>query len=141
MELDQSKLNSILVELEILHRATAVEIVDFYGAFFAESCVYYCMEYMDAGSLDTLIGYPDESYPEPDISPDAIGTPSTENPQSDFDTATRLPGGPRVGGIPEPVLARISTSMVKGLRFLKDELNVMHRGEYDRPMMANSRSL
>lgn len=34
------------MELDILHRAVAPEIVEFYGAFFVEGCVYYCMEYM-----------------------------------------------------------------------------------------------
>ncbi|CAE6417099.1 unnamed protein product [Rhizoctonia solani] len=87
LELDDAKLNAILMELDILHRAIAPEIVDFYGAFFIESCVYYCMEYMDAGSLDTLNGV----------------------------------------GVPEDVLARITASMVRGLKFLKDELQIMHR--------------
>ncbi|KIO30284.1 hypothetical protein M407DRAFT_69281, partial [Tulasnella calospora MUT 4182] len=103
LELDHSRLNSIIVELEILHRATAPEIIDFYGAFFAESCVYYCMEYMDAGSLDTLIGHPEQ--------------PSDGEASQD----------PPVGGLLEDVLARITASMVRGLKFLKDELNVMHR--------------
>lgn len=76
------------MELDILHRAIAPEIVDFYGAFFIESCVYYCMEYMDAGSLDNLNGE----------------------------------------GVPENVLARITANMVRGLKFLKDELQIMHRG-------------
>lgn len=124
LELDHSRLNSIIVELEILHRATAPEIVDFYGAFFAESCVYYCMEYMDPGSLDTLIGHPD---PQPSDGDTSLNLPVVD-PQSDFDTATRLPGGPKVGGLPEDVLARITGSTVRGLKFLKDELNVMHRG-------------
>ncbi|QRV93827.1 mitogen activated protein kinase kinase [Ceratobasidium sp. AG-Ba] len=87
LELDDAKLNAILMELDILHRAVTPEIVDFYGAFFIESCVYYCMEYMDAGSLDKLNG----------------------------------------GGVPEDVLARITASMVRGLKFLKDELQIMHR--------------
>ncbi len=52
------------------------------------SCVYYCMEYMDAGSLDKLQG----------------------------------------DGVPEQVLARITGSMVRGLKFLKDELQIIHRG-------------
>lgn len=76
------------MELEVLHRAVAPEIVEFYGAFFIESCVYYCMEYMDAGSLDKLQGV----------------------------------------GVPEGVLGRVALSMVKGLKFLKDELNIIHRG-------------
>ncbi|CBQ72530.1 probable PBS2-tyrosine protein kinase of the MAPKK family [Sporisorium reilianum SRZ2] len=89
LELDESKLNAIIMELDILHRATAPQIVEFYGAFFIESCVYYCMEYMNAGSLDKLYG--------------------------------------ERGSVPEDVLARITGSMVRGLSFLKDQLQIMHR--------------
>lgn len=88
LELDESKLNAILMELDVLHRAVHPSIVEFYGAFFIESCVYYCMEYMDAGSVDKLYGV----------------------------------------GVPEDVLARIVGSMVRGLKFLKDELQIIHRG-------------
>ena len=91
MELDDTKLNAIIMELDILHRAVHDSIVEFYGAFFIESCVYYCMEYMDAGSLDKLYGV----------------------------------------GVPEPVLGRIVSLMVKGLKFLKDELQIIHRGTCD----------
>ncbi|KAH8814795.1 kinase-like protein [Flagelloscypha sp. PMI_526] len=87
LKLEAAELNAIIMELDILHRAVAPEIVEFYGAFFVESCVYYCMEYMDAGSLDKLVGL----------------------------------------GVPEDVLARISGRMVRGLKFLKDELQVIHR--------------
>ncbi|RIB11085.1 MAP kinase [Gigaspora rosea] len=87
LELDQAKLKQILMELDILHKAKSEYIVDFYGAFFIESCVYYCMEYMDAGSLDKLYG----------------------------------------NGVPEDVLAKITSAMVKGLSFLKDKLNIIHR--------------
>lgn len=90
LELDESKLNAIIMELDILHRAVAPQIVEFYGAFFIESCVYYCMEYMDAGSLDKLYWQP--------------------------------------GSVPEDVLARMTKSMVQGLSFLKDELQIIHRG-------------
>jgi mitogen-activated protein kinase kinase len=81
------------MELDILHRAVHPSIVEFYGAFFIESCVYYCMEYMDAGSLDRLYG----------------------------------------AGVPEDVLARIVACMVRGLKFLKDELQIIHRGAYASP--------
>jgi mitogen-activated protein kinase kinase len=87
LELDNTKLNAIIMELDILHRAVHPSIVEFYGAFFIESCVYYCMEYMDAGSLDKLYGV----------------------------------------GVPEPVLGRIISFMVKGLKFLKDDLQIIHR--------------
>lgn len=33
-------------------------------------------------------------------------------------------------GVPEHVLARITGSMVRGLKFLKDELQIIHRGTY-----------
>lgn len=75
------------MELDILHRAVAPEIVEFYGAFFIESCVYYCMELMDAGSLDKLQG----------------------------------------AGTPEEVLARMTASIIRGLKFLKDDLQIIHR--------------
>ncbi|KAF8332706.1 kinase-like domain-containing protein [Cantharellus anzutake] len=99
LELDESKLNAILMELDILHRAVAPEIVEFYGAFFIESCVYYCMEYMDAGSLEQL----------------------------------------HHGGIPELVIARITQSMVRGLKFLKDELQVMHRDVKPTNVLVNKK--
>ncbi|GAA6060479.1 hypothetical protein JCM10212_007110 [Sporobolomyces blumeae] len=87
LELDDSKLKTIITELDILHRATSPYIIDFYGAFFIESCVYYCMEFMDAGSLEVVAGL----------------------------------------DVPEDVLARITRSMVEGLKFLKDDLKIMHR--------------
>lgn len=31
--------------------------------------------------------------------------------------------------VPEPVLQRVTASMVRGLKFLKDKLQIMHRGE------------
>ena len=31
-------------------------------------------------------------------------------------------------GIPEPVLGRITGSMVRGLKFLKDDMQIIHRG-------------
>ncbi|KLO16955.1 kinase-like protein [Schizopora paradoxa] len=99
LELDDAKLSAILMELDILHRAVASEIVEFYGAFFIESCVYYCMEYMDAGSLDKLQG----------------------------------------AGVPESVLARITQSMVKGLKFLKDEMQIIHRDVKPTNVLVNKR--
>jgi len=99
LELDEAKLNAIIMELDILHRAAAPEIVDFYGAFFIESCVYYCMEYMDAGSIDKLEG----------------------------------------DGVPEDVLGRITGAMVRGLRFLKDELQIIHRDVKPTNVLVNCR--
>lgn len=99
LELDEAKLNAILMELDILHRAVHPEIVEFYGAFFIESCVYYCMEYMDAGSLDKLQG----------------------------------------AGVPEDVLARIAGCMCRGLKFLKDDLQIIHRDVKPTNVLVNKK--
>lgn len=97
LELDETKLHQILMELDILHKSSGEYIVEFYGAFFIESCVYYCMEYMDAGSLDKI----------------------------------------NDGGVPEDVLAKITISMVEGLKFLKDELSIIHRDVKPTNVLAN----
>lgn len=102
LELDQAKLNAIIMELDILHRAISPYIVEFYGAFFVESCVYYCMEYMDMGSLEKLCSG-------------------------------------RHCAVPEWVLARIASSTVKGLSFLKDELQIIHRDIKPTNILVNSR--
>ncbi|WVF68001.1 hypothetical protein IAT40_002763 [Kwoniella sp. CBS 6097] len=104
LELDESKLNGIIMELDILHRAVAPEIVEFFGAFTIESCVYYCMEYMNAGSLDTLTGG---------------GVLAKDQKEQDVEEASLR--------VPEDVLRRITAAMIRGLKFLKDELQIMHR--------------
>lgn len=98
LELDQAKLNQILMELDVLHKSQSPYIVEFYGAFFIESCVYYCMEYMDAGSLDKIYG----------------------------------------AGVPEEVLAKITLSIVKGLKFLKDSLSIIHRDVKPTNVLVNT---
>lgn len=83
-------------------------MVDFFGAFFIESNVYYwsvlvaraladrrSMEFMDAGSLENLSGL--------DVS--------------------------------EGVLARVTISTVRGLRFLKDNLQIMVRARMHEPAL------
>ncbi|KAI1855364.1 hypothetical protein JX265_006493 [Neoarthrinium moseri] len=54
LELDEAKLGTIIKELVILHECVSPYIIDFYGAFFQESAVYMCIEYMDGGSIDKL---------------------------------------------------------------------------------------
>lgn len=105
LELDESKLAGIIMELDILHRAQAPEIVEFYGAFTIESCVYYCMELMDAGSLDTITGG---------------GQPAKAGAADQNDEGA-------TDRVPEAVLRRVTLGMIKGLKFLKDELQIMHR--------------
>ncbi|KAK6398526.1 hypothetical protein LTR65_000078 [Meristemomyces frigidus] len=56
LELDDAKFQSIIMELDVLHRCISAYIVDFYGAFFQEGSVYICMEFMDGGSVDKIYG-------------------------------------------------------------------------------------
>ncbi|KAI6000683.1 kinase-like protein [Pisolithus albus] len=111
LELDSTRLNGILMELDILHRAISPHIVEFYGAFFVESCVYYCMEYMDGGSLASLCCFPNGNVSLPPSLSSSPGSAWTSSPAP----------------INDEHLARIASSMTRGLAFLKDELGVMHR--------------
>lgn len=111
MELDSTRLNGILMELDILHRAVSPFIVEFYGAFFVESCVYYCMEHMDGGSLASLCCFPNGNVSLPPSISSSPGSAWTSSPAP----------------LAEEHLGRIASSMTKGLAFLKDNLGVMHR--------------
>lgn len=111
LELDSTRLNGILMELDILHRAISPCIVEFYGAFFVESCVYYCMEYMDGGSLASLCCFPNGNVSLPPSLSSSPGSAWTSSPAP----------------INDEHLARIASSMTRGLAFLKDKLGVMHR--------------
>ncbi|KAG1767033.1 STE/STE7 protein kinase [Suillus placidus] len=111
LELDSTKLNGILMELDILHRAVSSYIVEFYGAFFVESCVYYCMEYMDGGSLASLCCFPNGNVSLPPSLSSSPGSAWTSSPPP----------------LADQHLCRIASSMTHGLEFLKTELGVMHR--------------
>lgn len=52
---DDTGLRQIMVELDVLRQSKSRYIVDFYGAFFCDAMVYFCMELIDGGSLDRLI--------------------------------------------------------------------------------------
>lgn len=132
MELDKARLNSILTELDILHRGSAVSelIVEFFGAFFAESCVYYCMEYMDAGSLDKLVSFP---------AGDTVLTTIPRSPVDDGVDAADEEVILQWEGVPEDVLARICKDMVDGLKFLKDSLDVIHRDVKPTNVLVNTK--
>ncbi|KAH7888501.1 kinase-like protein [Phlebopus sp. FC_14] len=123
LELDSTKLNGILMELDILHRAVSPYIVEFYGAFFVESCVYYCMEYMDGGSLASLCCFPNGNVSLP---------PSVSSSPGSAWTSSPAPLG-------EEHLARIASSMTRGLAFLKDNLGVMHRDVKPTNVLVNRR--
>ncbi|KAH7919324.1 kinase-like protein [Leucogyrophana mollusca] len=130
LELDSSKLNGILMELDILHRAISPYIVEFYGAFFVESCVYYCMEHMDGGSLASLCCFPAGG----NVNLTSEHSPPNSSSSSTSASRTRNPARPT-----EPVLARIASSMTRGLAFLKDHLGVMHRDVKPTNVLVNTK--
>lgn len=92
------------MELNILHQAVAPSIIKFYGAFYTESSVHLCVEYMDSGSIDRLTAF-------------QIG--------EQFEDSEEIITWE---GLPEDVLSRILGSTIRGLKFLKDKLEVIHRG-------------
>ncbi|KAH7911975.1 kinase-like protein, partial [Hygrophoropsis aurantiaca] len=126
LELDSSKLNGILMELDILHRAISPHIVEFYGAFFVESCVYYCMEYMDGGSLASLCCFPNAGN---------VALP----PEHPARARPLPPSPPHPARLTDDTLARIAASMTHGLSFLKENLGVMHRDVKPTNVLVNTR--
>lgn len=56
----------ILRDLQILWECSSPFVLDFYGAFYVDETIIICMEYMDAGGLDTLLPTVGR-FPEPVI--------------------------------------------------------------------------
>ena len=98
LQYNSMTLTQILTELDILNQAKSPFIVEFYGAFFHEACVYYCMEYMDMGSIDKIYK----------------------------------------SGLSELVLAYVASSLIRGLKYLKDDLNIIHRDVKPSNLLVNS---
>lgn len=55
LEMKPSARKQIVCELQVLHDCNSPYIVGFYGAFYNSEDISMCMEYMDGGSLDTLL--------------------------------------------------------------------------------------
>jgi mitogen-activated protein kinase kinase len=53
--MSQKQMKNILMELEVLNNNKSPYIIDFFGAFYTRSSVYFCMEVMDLGSLGDMI--------------------------------------------------------------------------------------
>ncbi|KAJ1565382.1 hypothetical protein HK405_012481, partial [Cladochytrium tenue] len=134
LELDQTKLNQILMELDVLHKSQSSYIVEFYGAFFVESCVYYW-------SVSELV--PFGPFPVDGASVLARVFAAID---SEYDSAASMEYMDAgsvdklyAGGIGEDVLAKIALSMVHGLKFMKDELSIIHRDVKPTNVLVNTR--
>uniref|UniRef100_U5EWK5 mitogen-activated protein kinase kinase n=1 Tax=Corethrella appendiculata TaxID=1370023 RepID=U5EWK5_9DIPT len=90
----------IIRELKVLHECNFPHIVGFYGAFYSDGDINICTEYMDGGSLDTILR--------------------------------------RSGRIPEPILAKITSAVLKGLSYLRDKHAIIHRSIKPSNILVNS---
>ncbi|KIY74438.1 MAP kinase [Cylindrobasidium torrendii FP15055 ss-10] len=115
VELDSTKFKTIITELNILQSAVAPSILMFWGAFYSESCVNICVEYMDGGDVRGLTAF-------------KLG----EQFRCNEEIITWE-------GLPEDVLSRILGSTVRGLKFLKDKLEVIHRDVKPTNILANTK--
>lgn len=78
LEMSQTQMKGILVELDVLCNNKSPYIIHFFGAFYTKSSVYFCMEVMDLGSLDDVIRAlrpKREASPEPFYFPDEFLVP------------------------------------------------------------------
>jgi len=90
----------IIRELQVLHDCNSPYIVGYFGAFFSDGDISFCMEYMNAGSLDLVMK--------------------------------------NAGRLPEPIVAKITVSVVNGLLYLREELDIIHRDVKPSNILVNS---
>nr|BAV14139.1 MAPK/ERK kinase 1/2 [Dugesia japonica] len=90
----------IIRELQVLHDCNSPYIVGYFGAFFSDGDISFCMEYMNAGSLDLVMK--------------------------------------NAGRLPEPIVAKITISVVNGLIYLREELDIIHRDVKPSNILVNS---
>ena len=153
VETNPLTLKQVLMELEILHQSHSVRddafdacpfIVRFYGAFLAEGCVHYCMEFMDVSSIDRItsrvlgkiqkhVKRALRKRSEADRRDLAVVRDAIESKYgaSDdivvVDEAKKGAGASVYAVVPERILAYTAFSITNGLAFLKDKLGIIHR--------------
>lgn len=124
LEITDAAFRQIIMELEVLHRSSGGGlIVEFYGAFFLEGAVYLCMEYMDCGSLETILRHIQNQL-----------TLATSNSDKAIDAVEDK----QYGGLEERILAEVAHEIVCGLKYLKDKLSVIHRDVKPSNVLLNS---
>lgn len=111
----KKKVQQIMRELNVLKKARGNPyIVDLHGVFYSKHVFYIVMQYMNAGSLETLLSQHKMRH-------------ERDHP------GTRFPG------VPLDAISVIGASALQGLKYLKEELNVMHRDIKPSNILANSK--
>jgi len=104
------------MELNVLMRSKSPYIVTFYGSFFRDLFVSYGMEYMDGGSLDKL------------------HTDGTAEP-----IMSKIAFAVKEKALFFPIPDFLWSQVVSGLKYLKEELNVIHRDVKPTNVLVNLR--
>lgn len=103
--------NQIIRELKVLHECNSPHIVGFYGAFYSEGEINICMEYMvrKAKLLKTC-------YNPLFLHQDG----------GSLDLVLK-----KAGRISEQILGQITINVIKGLIYLREKHQIIHRGTVD----------
>ncbi|KAI1230626.1 hypothetical protein IHE44_0010098 [Lamprotornis superbus] len=99
LEIKPAIRNQIIRELQVLHECNSPYIVGFYGAFYSDGEISICMEHMDGGSLDQVLK-----------------------------EAKRIPEE-ILGKVSIAVSAGAAQTVLRGLAYLREKHQIMHRGE------------
>jgi mitogen-activated protein kinase kinase len=54
LEVSPDSIKQVMMELDVLSRADSSSIIEFYGAFHNRSSIFLCLEFMEAGSIESL---------------------------------------------------------------------------------------
>ncbi|PJF18699.1 STE/STE7 protein kinase [Paramicrosporidium saccamoebae] len=54
LEVSPDSVKQVMMELNVLSRAESQSIIEFYGAFHNRSSIFFCLEFMEAGSIESL---------------------------------------------------------------------------------------
>lgn len=112
--------NQIIRELKVLHECNSPHIVGFYGAFLGDGEINICMEYMVS------------DWPRIPLLPLTLLVPLQDGGSLDLVLK-------KAGRFPEPILGRISQNVLKGLCYLREKHQIIHRDVKPSNILVNSR--
>ncbi|KAF5923297.1 hypothetical protein HPG69_005289 [Diceros bicornis minor] len=135
LEIKPAIRNQIIRELQVLHECNSPYIVGFYGAFYSDGEISICMEHMDGGSLDQVLKearrIPEEILGKVSIAVSVqrrLPRPLRPSPRSVLSPRRSPADGPR--GSPQ---------VLRGLAYLREKHQIMHRDVKPSNILVNSR--